>query len=334
MALHLNDKWVWDFWFAHKGAETHIFYLQAPRSLKNPDLRHWHSSIGHASSKDLLHWDILPDALHPSDEESAWDSFTTWTGSIIHYNQLWYLFYTGTSKADHGWNQQIGIATSVDLIHWKKSDANPIIRSNPKWYELPERKIWYEQTWRDPWVFERNGIFHALITARSKTCHPDGRGVIGHACSKDLLHWEVQEPITQPGEFAYMEVPQLIKINHHWYLLFSVEGDRYSKDRLARIGSEKNTGTHYMIADDPFGPFVQPKNDLLIGDKLGSTYSGKIIQNNAGNWMLLTVIQYNQSKIFVGDISDPMPLMIEDNGQISVSIQQNRKNSKEGKDKL
>ena len=77
MVIRLHDKWVWDFWFAQDGPDTHIFYLQAPRALKEEHLRHWNVSVGHAISQDLSHWEILPDALAPSTEKDAWDDYTT-----------------------------------------------------------------------------------------------------------------------------------------------------------------------------------------------------------------------------------------------------------------
>ena len=62
--LSIPDKWLWDFWFAQDGPYYHIFYLQAPKSLSDEKLRHWHATIGHAVSEDLRNWEILPDALH------------------------------------------------------------------------------------------------------------------------------------------------------------------------------------------------------------------------------------------------------------------------------
>jgi len=318
MTLHLEDKWVWDFWFARDGNNTHIFYLQAPRTLGNPDLRHWHSTIGHAVSQDLIQWEILPDALHPSEDDRTWDSLTTWTGSILRHEASWNMFYTGTCKVENGLVQRIGLAMSCDLIHWEKYGHNPIMNINPQWYELLDKNVWYEQAWRDPWVFEAGGKFHAFITARVKKGHPKERGVIGYASSNDLLNWEVQAPITKPGEFSYLEVPQLVEINKHWYLLFCVEGDRYSEQRYTRKGINVNTGTHYMMGDGPFGPFIQPDKDLLFGDTEGSTYSGKLVQNKAGEWMFMTALQFDLSLGYVGDISDPIPLIVREDGQIEI----------------
>ena len=57
-----RDRWVWDLWIARTSSEYHMFFLQAPRALGDPDLRHRNASIGHASSVDLATWTILPDA--------------------------------------------------------------------------------------------------------------------------------------------------------------------------------------------------------------------------------------------------------------------------------
>ena len=84
MGLCIADTWVWDFWFVQQGPDYHIFYLQAPRALEKEIQRHWHVSIGHAVSQDLIHWEILPDALAPTAADSgAWDNYTTWTGSVL-----------------------------------------------------------------------------------------------------------------------------------------------------------------------------------------------------------------------------------------------------------
>ena len=65
--LTLEDRWLWDFWFARDGDDYHRHLLQPPRSMGDPDERHWNASIGHAVSQDLRAWSVLPDALAPGD---------------------------------------------------------------------------------------------------------------------------------------------------------------------------------------------------------------------------------------------------------------------------
>ncbi|MDX1520817.1 MAG: glycosyl hydrolase family 32, partial [Anaerolineae bacterium] len=175
MALRLADKWIWDFWLVQDEPDYHIFYLQAARSLEREVFRHFNVSVGHAVSTDLRRWEVLPDALQPS-AGPAWDDYTTWTGSIIKHQGLWYFFYTGTCRAERAWIQRIGLATSADLIHWQKHPDNPLIEADARWYEMLDLNVWEDQAWRDPWVFQHRdtGEFHALITARVKAGPPDG----------------------------------------------------------------------------------------------------------------------------------------------------------------
>jgi hypothetical protein len=82
MALRLEDKWIWDSWYVFDGQRYHAFYLHASRALGDPVRRHRHPIIGHAVSDDLTNWTVVRDAIIVSDSP-AFDSWTTWTGSVI-----------------------------------------------------------------------------------------------------------------------------------------------------------------------------------------------------------------------------------------------------------
>jgi len=189
--LRLPDKWVWDWWLADTGTQFHLFFLQAPRSLGEQIKRHRHATVGHAISTDLREWQVLPDALAPG-PAGSWDDGSTWTGSTLNHEGLWYTFYTGVSKAQRD-VQRVGLATSPDLLSWTRHPANPLIELDPRWYEELDHDVWRDQAWRDPWVFPDSGGagFHALLTARAVSGAPDARGVIGHAWSANLVDWEV-----------------------------------------------------------------------------------------------------------------------------------------------
>ena len=63
--LILPDHWTWDFWLADDGDRHHVFFLMAPTSLGDPDLRHHNARVGHAVSDDLQEWEFLGEALAP-----------------------------------------------------------------------------------------------------------------------------------------------------------------------------------------------------------------------------------------------------------------------------
>ena len=178
MALRLTEKWVWDFWLARDGADYHLFYLQAPRSLVEQQLRHLSASIGHAVSKDLENWRVLPDALHPG-PRGAWDEDAVWTRSVVRRGGTWHIFYTGVRTEEGSIVQRVGSPTSTDLTRWRKHQANPLIEADPRHYgQRDEGPFGTGRAWRDPWIFRhpRSGDYHALITARAPEGPFDGRG--------------------------------------------------------------------------------------------------------------------------------------------------------------
>lgn len=307
--LRLADKWVWDFWFAQDGADYHLFYLQASRDLLDPEQRHWNVSIGHSVSQDLFYWKQLPDALKPGIVGKR-EEITTWTGSIIRHEELWYLFYTCSYKHEEGKIQRISLATSTDLINWQKHPQNPLISANHKYYEKFEQNTWHDEAWRDPWVFKdsKTGEFHAYITGRLKEGNPLSRGVIAHAISKNLIDWDVVEPVSCPNMFGTMECSQLAEVQGRYYLLFSVQPGEYVGHKLA--------GIFYMVSDNPYGPFSEPKQ--LCVDPIGQLYSGKLLLGPDNNWYLTTWRKLTLDHEFMGDICEPFPLKIDSLGNLVV----------------
>ncbi len=299
----LPEAWVWDFWLADDGQNYHLFFLYASRAIGHPDGRHHRASIGHAVSKDLIHWERVIDALVRSDPP-AFDDVATWTGSIIrHPDGTWYLFYTGASMTDAGNVQQIGYATSSDLHRWKKNSDNPVVTADPRWYEKLADGQWHDEAFRDPWVFadpDGHG-FHMLITARANHGAPDDRGVVGHAWSADLQHWEPRPPLSEPGQgFGQLEVTQVEIIDGQPLLLFSCLGQDMSE---ATRATGTPGGVWYCRADTLLGPF-----DLagvqLFADR--TRYVGRFIRTrDTGQWLVLTFLHDDAQGHFVGEISDP-----------------------------
>ena len=115
MAFSLPEYWVWDFWLAHSGAKHHMYYLQAPKSLGNAELRRRSARLGHAASTDLKtltsHGQVSVDGSAGDFDESA-----TWTGSLVQEGDgHWRKFYTGARFLVSGESanvQSVGVATS------------------------------------------------------------------------------------------------------------------------------------------------------------------------------------------------------------------------------
>jgi len=321
VTLRLPDKWVWDFWLARQDEVWHIFYLQAPRALGDPALRHHNASIGHAISHDCREWKVLEDAILPG-PSGSWDDLATWTGSVIKHDGRWYMLYTGICHADRGLVQRIGLAVSEDLVHWSKHDSNPVLEADPRWYELLDLERWRDQSWRDPYVFFNpdDGAFHVLVTARSNVGPSDGAGVIAHARSIDLVHWEVLPPITEPGEFAQVEVTQLVMKEDRCIIVFSCHAEDHSSSRTRRLGTVGRGGTFVLSAKQFEGPYSVSDNPVAAenGDH-GVLYAGKILDRDVSDWEFMAFRGDNDID-FVGELTDPLPVGLTDNGDLAILV--------------
>jgi len=320
MPLRLSDRWVWDFWLARAHSEHHAFYLQAPRALGDPARRHHHASIGHAVSADLRSWSVLPDALHPG-PPGSWDDLAVWTGSVLAHAGRWHMLYTGIGRRHGTGIQRIGLAVSDDLVAWRKHAANPVLEADPRWYQLLDPGRWRDQSWRDPWLFHGgDGAVHALITARSPLGPPDGAGVVAHARSHDLVEWEVLPPLTAPGEFAQVEVPQLVRLDGRWLLLVSCLSEDHSEQRRRRLGRAGMTGTFAFSATGALGPFAPPAGDPIAspGGPLGPLYAGKLVEAEPGRLAFMG-FRGDGDHGFVGELTDPLPIQHDGNGGLRLA---------------
>ncbi len=299
----LPESWVWDFWLAHDGRRHHLFFLYASRALHDPDARHYRASIGHAVSDDLRHWTRVQDALVREDAP-AWDDLATWTGSVVRGDDgLWWMFFTGSTRAEGTKNiQSIGAATSPDLVTWTRAASNPLLRADPRHYELLADGQWRDEAFRDPWVLHTDGGWHMLITARANHGPADDRGVIGHATSLDLKRWTLQAPLTQPGQgFGHLEVPQVECVDGQWLLLFSCLGvDLAQRNRDAG----RKGGVWVATASGPLGPYDLENAAPVLGEE---QYSGRLVRHG-GQWMLLAFRHEDAAGGFVGEIGDPVPV--------------------------
>jgi len=319
VVLRLPDKWVWDFWPVRHNEQYHLFYLQAPRALGDPTLRHWSATIGHAMSIDCRDWQILPDAIGPG-AAGSWDDLATWTGSAISHEGQWYMLYTGISRAEQGMVQRIGLAMSNDLVNWSKYDHNPVLEADPRWYVTLGHGRWRDQAWRDPWVFHHPADpgFHALITARSLWGPPDGAGVLAQARSSNLIDWEVLHPLTEPGDFAQVEVAQLVRMDGHYTILFSCNAADHSAARVDRLGLSGRAGTFTLSAKDFAGPYQSSRGPVSgDGGTLGTLYAGKLLELVPGQYSFMA-FRGDGDREFLGEITEPLAVERDGEGGISV----------------
>ncbi|MDN4614097.1 glycosyl hydrolase family 32 [Leifsonia sp. F6_8S_P_1B] len=303
----LPDSYVWDFWFADDGDRYHLFFLYASKALQDPDARHHRASVGHAVSGDLVGWKRVEDALVRSDAP-AFDDLATWTGSVVRDDAgVWHMFYTGATLTAAGNVQSIGVATSEDLLTWRKSPANPILRADARWYETIADGHWHDEAFRDPFVYrQQDGTWRMLVTARAGHGQVDDRGVIATATSPDLVEWTLLPPLSQPGAgFGQLEVLNTATVDGRSVLFFSCLAPELASTRR-ETGSR---GGVWAVVADRDGEWDPRQAHQVTGDDL---YVGRVVVDRAGEPAFFAFRNAGPEGGFVGGITDPMPVRVID----------------------
>ena len=210
---HITSKtgWINDpNGFSYYQGYYHLFFQYYPyEPIWGP--MHW----GHVRSKDLVHWEQLPIALTPGNQEDLNGCFS---GSAIEYNNHLYLIYTGNIYDDEEhltFHQNVNIAYSEDGIHFHKYEHNPVISCPPS-----------DNTYhfRDPKVWREDDHFKMIIGGQKE----DGRGHVLIYQSTDLIQWEYlgeyKHASSIPQEGKMWECPDLFRLNGKNILLMSPQG--------------------------------------------------------------------------------------------------------------
>ena len=220
--IKLKEKWLWDFWISNDNEIWYCYFLQADKSLKDPDLRHNNVTHGLATSKDLINWEYHGTVFTPSKSEN-FDDYSTWTGSIIKNKNKWHYFYTGRNKKENGSKQRIGHAIGDTPNSFNRYGNGLALDLDKNIYqELESDNYWQDRAMRDPWVMKHpyENKFIMAYTARASIHNdPYQCGVIGMAESNDLYEWKSIKPLFG-GLFSQLEVPQIFKVKDKWYCLF------------------------------------------------------------------------------------------------------------------
>lgn len=235
----INPNEIGDFdVIADDDGNIHAFYLALPS----------HDRIGHLVSRDGINWIELPTALYTG-KPGEFDSDQIWTMGVFRNNGKWFMLYTGNEK--NGLVQRIGLATSDDLMTWRKYGKNPVSSPDPRWYEA-EQKGSFRIAWRDPHVVFKDNIFHAFICAREKTGLLNRRGCAAYVTSRDGYNWETKQPACTPRTGFDLECPSVCEIRKKFYM-FGISGGH---GRMI-----------YRVSDKISGPYNRPADDTVLPER-------------------------------------------------------------------
>lgn len=177
--------------------EYHLFYQHNPYEREWGNM-HW----GHAVSRDLVHWQELPEALYPDEHGtmfsgSAVIDYENTSGFGTKEQPAMVTIYT----ADSPEKQVQCIAYSLDKGRtWTKYAGNPVIDSKARWDSKDTR---------DPKVFWYAPGKHWVMVLNER----DGHSIYN---SPDLKTWRYESHVT-----GFWECPELFEL--------PVDGDKQNK---------------------------------------------------------------------------------------------------------
>ena len=219
------------------GGKAHLFCQY------NPYHPYWESMHwGHFVSTDLIRWEFLPVALAPDQNYDCGGG--CFSGTALEHEGKLVLMYTGVAKEI----QQQCLAISKDGVTFEKAASNPVIPASL----LPEGCS--GRDFRDPKVFERQGIFYCITGVR------DGEtGDLLLFRSLDLLHWAFVGRLLSPekdGIFVdgVCECPDYLEVDGKELLLFCAMNYPEREGRFQNVHSSLYTTGHLDLSSGRFVP--------------------------------------------------------------------------------
>ncbi len=175
---------------------------------------------GVACSEDGIHWKHAREVpiLSVFDADCAdWEQECIYQPWLLEHGGKYYNFY----NAAHG-HEQTGLATSDDLISWKRYAGSPIVRNRPGGFDA--------EFCSDPKVYRDGDHWAMFYFGVGK-----GGAHIMVAFSQDLINWDaLPEPLYRAGghpgglDATYAHKTSLIfnPKNKTWYLHYCAVGNR------------------------------------------------------------------------------------------------------------
>jgi predicted GH43/DUF377 family glycosyl hydrolase len=202
---------------------------------------------------------------------------------IFYANGAFQMLYIGWD----GIGYQTGLATSTDLIHWKRTAlvAPRDPASKYTQYNLALSSILRDKQLRSNGeAIKVNGKYLGAWNAYPGAGYEVGAAVIGLATSDDLLHWQLTEPILRPEDGASWEHgglyrPDLMLDRGTYYLYYNAktdplaksEGGGWHEQTGVATSTDLKTWTRYrenpVLRNGPRGGATYPETNPIFATK-------------------------------------------------------------------
>jgi len=179
---------------------------------------------GVAASEDGLHWKRAKDqyilSVHEPDVRD-WEKQCIYQPWLVENQGLFYNFYNAKQTVG-GYHERMGLATSVNLMDWKRYEKNPVLDNRPGSYDdsiCADGKVFRDG---DHWTMFYFGV------------NKDGAHIMV-AFSRDLKNWTADvEPLYKAGghpsglDRTYAHKISLVynRSNDTFYMFYCAVGDK------------------------------------------------------------------------------------------------------------
>ncbi len=312
--FHPDGVYVWDTWYYAADDGVHCTFLQQARR-EYPELRYLNGSLGHAISKDLIHWENRAPVLFPG-EKGSHDDGELWTGCTVTERGVKYLYYTGNHFENGILRETVCLATSDDGEHYVKR-KKPLFAPDEKYYvsagNLPGvyRHGGKLVDCRDMCVVrdpDGNG-WYGYFAARVSVENASRSSVIGLAYSHDLVNWEQRPPCFVPERYGCVEVPEVFFLEGKWYML-CLTGNLYGQ-RSNTGQPEWTSATIQAVAEKPEGPFTEIYGAEVLGSYRDEGFCAKTLLLDGHRYIFYTQGEAVCGSHF-GSIALPSELKVSD----------------------
>ena len=232
---------VADFAVAEHQRRFHFFYIERRLQEGTPFYPGHEMYFGHASTENFNEWEVHDPVMLV--RPNTWEEAHVWAPCIVRRSNEFIMAYTGVNRRI---SQNIGLAVSADLFHWKRFDTNPIspCKDRPWSHWEPD----HISSCRDPSICEHDGRYWMIYTANTK----QGASCIAMNSTLDFRTWDDHGPICTGPATGYeprlegghpqgaLESANLVHRFGRWFLLLKTKV-RQSDTRSWIIESDRPT---------------------------------------------------------------------------------------------
>lgn len=237
----------------------HLFYQAWPRDHRGP-------SWGHAVSKDLIHWQDLPLALWPEQEQYCY------SGSVFPEEDRAIAAYYGRPIGE-----MVAVSEDSLLLRWTRITSAPVIpRPVPEDIRPGDGGAPWDTF--DPFIW-KEGEWYYMLSGLYSYDGPGGRRKANAFLfrSRDLVHWKYRHPFIEND--CYTEIGGDLACPYFWPV-----GDR---GKYALVHFSHRSGAEYLV-----GNFDRKREKFIVtnGGKInygpeggGGTHAPSCFPDGKGN---------------------------------------------------